>query len=308
MKSKFIVPGVLFSFFLILALGSSDNGQSDSNGPDKNGASVDSETEIVQLDTDELIDNAIDNQENSFKRLEAAKSEYYGVELTLYGRLELSDYFNCGYGDAENSHYSFRLKDNEYNEFNVYFKKAEVTALFDQLIEVDKIPVEVKVIASKRKQGICDLMFEGLGYSVLDDSFDFTKVQLKKAKSDSETLAFADDITELIESKSVNYKRLSAAKTEYYGKEFDVYGYIELSDYYNCGYGDSESSHYSFVIKDGNRYDLRVYFKKSISQNLFDLLVDNDKLPVRLKVKGTKKDEGICDLMCEGIDFEIIMQ
>ena len=74
----------------------------------------------------------------------------------------------------------------------------------------------------------------------------------------------------MIEGQTISLKRIQAAKTEYYGKELEIYGYLEVDDYYNCKYRDSENTHYSFKLKDNNYNDLNTYFKKSISKDLFN--------------------------------------
>ena len=115
------------------------------------------------------------------------------------------------------------------------------------------------------------------------------------------------DFSEVIESQSISLKRIHVAKTEYYGKELEIYGYIQVDDYYNCKYRDSEKTHYSFSLRDNDRTKISVYFKKSISKDLFNELIEADKLPVKVKViPYTYKQGRVCDIMVEGLEYEII--
>lgn len=115
------------------------------------------------------VSQIISNQPISLKRINAAKTEYCGMELEIYGYLELSDYYNWGYEDSENSHYSFKLRDNKGERVVVYFKKSISKDLFNKLVDVDELPVKLKVIAYQSKQGIAgDLLLEGLSYEIIE--------------------------------------------------------------------------------------------------------------------------------------------
>lgn len=105
----------------------------------------------------------------SLKRLNAAKTEFYDKEITVSGNLETADYYNWGYDDSQNTHYSFKLKDENYNYVHVYFKKNISKELFDKLIDVDFLPVKIKVIAyqSKQEQNFGSVLLEGISYEII---------------------------------------------------------------------------------------------------------------------------------------------
>lgn len=105
----------------------------------------------------------------SLKRLNAARTEFYDKEITLSGNLEISDYYNYGYYDSRNTHYAFKLKDENFNIVNVYFKKNISKDLFDKLIEVDFLPVKIKGIAyqSKQEKNFFDVLLEGISYELI---------------------------------------------------------------------------------------------------------------------------------------------
>ena len=105
----------------------------------------------------------------SLKRLNAAKTEFYDKEITVSGNLKIDKYYNWGYDDSENTHYSFELKDENYNYVHVYFKKNISKELFDKLIDVDFLPIKIKAIAyqSKQEQNFGSVLLEGISYEII---------------------------------------------------------------------------------------------------------------------------------------------
>jgi hypothetical protein len=242
----------------------------------------------------------------SLKRINAAKTEYYDKEIEIYGNLELSDYYNWGYSKSEDTHYSFKLRDNDNNRVQVYFKKTISKQLFDQLIDVDNLPVKIKVIAYRSKQegNFGDILLEGISFELASSDAN----GLNSKKNDKYTSSTQSKASELISKQPISLKRVNAAKTEYYDKEIEIYGNLELSDYYNWGYRKSEDTHYSFKLRDNDNNRVQVYFKKTISQQLFDQLIDVDNLPVKIKVIAyqSKQEGNFGDILLEGIRFELI--
>ena len=110
----------------------------------------------------------------------------------------------------------------------------------------------------------------------------------------------------LILSQQISLKQLNASRIEYYEKPIELLGYIELSDYYNFGYSKSESTHYSYKLKDPNGDIVQIYFLKSKSKTLFDILSQKDKIAVKVKVVASShlQEKNWGNILFEGISFE----
>lgn len=117
----------------------------------------------------EYFDNIILSQPISLKQLNASRIEYYSKTLELSGYLVLSDYYNYGYGKSEATHYSFRLKDPNGDDIQIYFLKEKCKPFFERLSKTSKIPVKVKVIAylNLQEQNIGNLLMEGISIEEL---------------------------------------------------------------------------------------------------------------------------------------------
>ena len=110
----------------------------------------------------------------------------------------------------------------------------------------------------------------------------------------------------LILSQQISLKQLNASRIEYYEKPIELLGYIELSDYYNYGYSKSESTHYSYKLRDPNGDIVQIYFLKSKSKTLFDILSQKDKIAVKVKVVASSnlQEKNFGNVLLEGISFE----
>lgn len=111
----------------------------------------------------------------------------------------------------------------------------------------------------------------------------------------------------LIESASPNLMTINSAKTEFFDKQINVFGYLKLDDYYNWGYRKSQETHYSFRLYDGSQ-TVHVYFSKSSSKEIFDLLKTTNNLPVKITGIAYKRyqEDSFGDLLIEGIKYEIL--
>jgi hypothetical protein len=111
----------------------------------------------------------------------------------------------------------------------------------------------------------------------------------------------------LIESASPNLKTINSAKTEFFDKQINVFGYLKLDDYYNWGYSKSQETHYSFKLYDGTQ-TVQVYFPKSSSKEIFDLLKTTNKLAVKITGIAYKRyqEDNFGDILIEGIKYEIL--
>src|SRR5262249_21336729 len=58
-------------------------------------------------------------------------------------------------------------------------------------------------------------------------------------------------------------------------RPFVLQGRIEISDYYNWGYGSAETTHYSFRITDTSRRSCNVYAPREGAAQLRQLLLDS---------------------------------
>ena len=125
--------------------------------------------EKIKYDNFLKYENLVANPPLKLKILDAAKTEYYDKQITLYGRLKIDSYYNCGYLNTESSYYSFKLSDNEWKTIQIYFKKTECTELVNQLKEKDEITVKVIAIpiSSKQNENWCSIMLEGVSFEIL---------------------------------------------------------------------------------------------------------------------------------------------
>jgi hypothetical protein len=124
--------------------------------------------EKIKYDNFLRYENLIANPPLKLKMLDAARTEYYDKQITLYGRLKIDSYYNCGYLNTESSYYSFALSDNEWKTIRIYYKKTECAELINQLKEKDEITVKVIAIPIKSKQNErCSIMLEGISFVIL---------------------------------------------------------------------------------------------------------------------------------------------
>ena len=111
----------------------------------------------------------------------------------------------------------------------------------------------------------------------------------------------------IIEKAVPNLKTINSAKTEFFDKNVSLYGYLKMDDYYNWGYNNSKESHYSFRLSDGSE-TVNVYFSKSRSKEIFDILKTTNKIAVRITgipYKGYQ-EENYGNILIEGISYEIL--
>jgi uncharacterized protein YmfQ (DUF2313 family) len=110
----------------------------------------------------------IDNAPLKLKTLNAAKFDYYQQQVTLYGYIDIDNYYNYSYYGTESSHYSFKLSDNEYDYANIYFKKVNSKNLFDLVSREGKVPVKIIAINKDKQEGnIGHILLEGISFELL---------------------------------------------------------------------------------------------------------------------------------------------
>ncbi len=128
------------------------------------------------------------------------------------------------------------------------------------------------------------------------------------AKQDESVSSSKSSASELISKQALSLKRLNIAKTEYYDKEMEILGYLRVDDYYNWGYVDAHRTHYSFKLHDKHYEAVQVYFRKEVSTNLFDALINTDKIPVKIRAVAyrNKQDDDSSRILFEGISLEVL--
>lgn len=102
------------------------------------------------------------------KALNASKSDYYNKNIKLCGYLSISTHYWNGYNNADDTHYSFLLTDKYGYTAQVYFKKDISKPLFEKLINIDDLLVNIEVIPdkTKNKDNHDDILLEGIKYEI----------------------------------------------------------------------------------------------------------------------------------------------
>lgn len=110
----------------------------------------------------------IDNAPLKLKTINAAKLDYYQQQVTLYGYIDLNNYYNYSYSGTESIFYSFKLSDNEYNSANIYFKKVNSKKLFDLISQEGELPVKIIAINKDKQDGnFGKILLEGISFELL---------------------------------------------------------------------------------------------------------------------------------------------
>jgi len=123
----------------------------------------------------------------------------------------------------------------------------------------------------------------------------------------------ASSIEQLMQNQMPSFAMLSAVPGDYLEKRLILYGYAKLSGYYNCGYSEAQDSYYSVELFNRGSRLIYVYFPKSSSRELFELLgkASSDGIPMKIEAVElrTRYDPvGVCksDFLAEGISWEVL--
>ena len=121
------------------------------------------------LESRARVAKIIANYPLNIKTLNSIKTEYYNKQISICGYLKLDNYYNYGYSNYSETHYSFDLYDgNVFNNVHVYIKKEIASALFDFLKNNEIVPIKLNGIAFSDKQGnSSEIMIEGLSFEIL---------------------------------------------------------------------------------------------------------------------------------------------
>jgi hypothetical protein len=124
--------------------------------------------DIKKFETYIKNQSLIDNAPLKLKTINAAKLDYYQQQVTLYGYIDLDNYYNYAYYGTESTHYSFKLSDNDFGYANIYFKKANSKSLFDLVSREGKVPVKIVAINKDKQEGnIGYILLEGISFEIL---------------------------------------------------------------------------------------------------------------------------------------------
>ena len=110
----------------------------------------------------------IESANPNLKTINSAKTEYFDKQTTFYGYLKLDDYFNWGYNNSQETHYSFKLNDGAAT-VQIYFSKGISKELFDKLKSTNQIAVKIIGIPYKKYQesNFGNILIEGVKYEIL---------------------------------------------------------------------------------------------------------------------------------------------
>ncbi len=91
----------------------------------------------------DLVAEASNSEENgavNIKKITGDPSSFIDKKVKLYGYIQLSTYFNYGYRDARDSHFSFRFSHDKYfsKYINVYLEKGIGRKFFDEVTKTDE--------------------------------------------------------------------------------------------------------------------------------------------------------------------------
>jgi len=118
-------------------------------------------------------------------------------------------------------------------------------------------------------------------------------------------------IERIIKKQRPTFKMLNSAQPEYIGKKLILYGYATLSNYYNWGYSDAQTSHYSVKLENLNYEWIYIYFPKANNRKLFELLGQatlREKIPLRVEVIELKSryEGGSIYYLAEGLSWKVL--
>jgi hypothetical protein len=125
--------------------------------------------EIKKYESYLKVKELISNPSLKLKTLNAAKVEYYDKEIVVFGYINLDSYYNWGYRNSDLTHYSFKLKDENYETVHIYMNKLNSKKLFDELTNNEDLAVKIKGIPYKNKQeaNFGNILIEGISFEIL---------------------------------------------------------------------------------------------------------------------------------------------
>ena len=132
-------------------------------------------------------------------------------------------------------------------------------------------------------------------------------IQQRQAAAAQQKKALRDTIAK----KTHTIREVETDQLSFLDKPFFLQGSIELSSYYNWGYGDAEPTHYSFELRSGGK-KCHVYMERAKAAGLRKQLVDaGGSLKGFFSVillKARYRDNGTGDLLLELLDYRPPLQ
>lgn len=112
---------------------------------------------------------------------------------------------------------------------------------------------------------------------------------------------------QLISDQRPRFKIIESTIVEYLDKEITVFGYCSLDGFYMGGYENSQESYYCVSIDDNEGVTFRAYFEKSKNKELFNILSESDRVPLKLRIVSlSHKFHPILAKLFEGVSWQLI--
>lgn len=117
-------------------------------------------------------------------------------------------------------------------------------------------------------------------------------------------------IDKMIKDQRPTFKMLNAMPSDYIGKKLILYGYAEIRTYYNYGYRDANTSHYSVKLDDLDYKRIYTYFPKTKNKKLFELLgqVGSDRISLRVEAieLESRYESHQNEYLAEGLSWQVL--
>jgi len=138
---------------------------------------------------------------------------------------------------------------------------------------------------------------------ITDNNTKTDSKSISEIKSDDQS---SNKIKKLIAGQNPSFKMLNTSPSDYLEKEFNLYGFADLSNYYNYKYNDANKSHYSIELIDNDFNIMWIYFSKETNKKLFELLGDKNKVPLKIKaiIKTSRFEDYQTQALLEGLSWE----
>jgi hypothetical protein len=102
----------------------------------------------------------------TIREVETDQRYYRGTKFCLNGKIEVSSYYNYGYRKAQDTHYSFKLTDDDNKTAYLYMQRENAASLRQQLLDAGGSlkGIFIVVIDTGRFEDSANLYLEVLGY------------------------------------------------------------------------------------------------------------------------------------------------
>ena len=106
------------------------------------------------------------NNTKSIRDVATDQRSYIGKQFFLNGKIEVSNYYNYGYGNSQDTHYAFKLTDDDGKTAYLYMLRENAAGLRNQILDAGGAlkGFFIVVIDAGRFKDTADLHLEVLGY------------------------------------------------------------------------------------------------------------------------------------------------